>query len=98
MRRLLLTYPFYRNCTYVNLCMLFAISMYTLSFADYFLALFPGVNGRLIGCIALTFLFAMHLTGVKQAARLQNVLSVVFGPGHRRVHCLWRWQHLPGLL
>lgn len=63
--------------TYVNLCMLFAISMYTLSFADYFLSLVPGVNGRLIGCIALSIIFLLHLTGVKQAARLQNVLSII---------------------
>lgn len=63
--------------TYVNLCMLFAISMYTLSFADYFLSLVPGVNGRLVGCIALTIIFLMHLLGTKQAARLQNVLSIV---------------------
>lgn len=63
--------------TYVNLCMLFAISMYTLSFADYFISLVPGVNGRLVGCIALSVIFLMHLTGVKQAARLQNVLSII---------------------
>lgn len=63
--------------TYVNLCMLFAISMYTLSFADYFLSLVPGVNGRLVGCIALTVIFAMHLLGTKQAAKLQNVLSII---------------------
>lgn len=78
--------------TYVNLCMLFAISMYTLSFADYFLSLFPGASGKLIGCIALSVIFLMHLIGVKQAARLQNALSVIlalaiaayiaFGLGH----------------
>ena len=65
--------------TYVNLCMLFAISMYTLSFADYFLSLIPGANGKLVGCIALSLIFLMHLTGVKQAARLQNVLSLILG-------------------
>lgn len=78
--------------TYVNLCMLFAISMYTLSFADYFLSLIPGANGKLVGCIALSIISLMHLTGVKQAARLQNALSailalaiaayIVFGVGH----------------
>lgn len=62
---------------YVNLCMLFAISMYTLSFADYFLSIVPGANGKLVGCIALTVIFLLHLTGVKQAARLQNILSIV---------------------
>ena len=51
--------------------------MYTLSFADYFLSLFPGISPKVIGLIVLTFLYAMHLTGIKQAARLQNVMSIV---------------------
>ena len=67
--------------TYVNLCMLFAISMYTLSFADYFLSLIPGVNVKVIGVVVLTVLFGMHFMGVKQAARLQNVMSVVLALG-----------------
>lgn len=67
--------------TYVNLCMLFAISMYTLSFADYFLSIIPGVNAKLIGVVVLTVLFGMHFIGVKQAARLQNVMSVVLALG-----------------
>ena len=62
---------------YINLCMAFSISMYTLSFADYFLSLFPGVNVKLIGFVVLTALFGMHLLGVKQAARLQNVMCLV---------------------
>lgn len=67
--------------TYVNLCMLFAISMYTLSFADYFLSLVPGVNVKLIGFIVITLLFGMHFFGVKQAARLQNIMSIVLALG-----------------
>lgn len=77
---------------YINLCMSFAISMYTLSFCDYFLSLFPGANVRLISLIVLVILFGMHIVGVKQAARLQNVLILVlalaiasyiaFGIGH----------------
>jgi len=63
--------------TYVNLCMLFATTMYALSFSEYFLSLFPGVNPKLIGFVVLTFLYAMHLTGIKTAARLQNVMSIV---------------------
>ena len=78
--------------TFVNLAMSLAISMYTLSFADYFLALVPGVNVKLLSFIVLTALFGMHLFGIKQAARLQNILCVVlavaigayvaFGIGH----------------
>ncbi|BDF66898.1 amino acid transporter [Oscillospiraceae bacterium] len=66
---------------YVNLCMLFGISMYTLSFADYFLSLFPGVSVKLIGLVVLTVIFGMHFVGVKQAARLQNVMSIVLALG-----------------
>lgn len=62
---------------YINLCMAFSISMYTLSFADYFLSLFPGVSVKLIGFIVLTALFGMHVLGVKQAARLQNIMCLV---------------------
>lgn len=66
---------------YVNICMLVGISMYTLSFADYFLSIFPGVNVKVIGVVVLTVLVGMHLFGVKQAARLQNVMSIVLALG-----------------
>ncbi|MCI5872980.1 MAG: APC family permease [Roseburia sp.] len=62
---------------YIQLFTTLAISMYTLSFADYFLSLFPGVNAKLVCTIVLTVLVLLHLGGVKQAARLQNVLIVV---------------------
>ena len=52
----------------------------------------PGVNVKLLSFIVLTALFGMHLFGIKQAARLQNILCVVlavaigayvaFGIGH----------------
>lgn len=62
---------------YINLCMSFSISMYTLSFCDYFLSLFPGANVKLISMIVLVVLFGMHVLGVKQAARLQNVMILI---------------------
>lgn len=62
---------------YIQLFSALAISMYTLSFADYFLSLFPGVNAKLVCVIVLTVLFLLHFLGVKQAARLQNILCVV---------------------
>lgn len=77
---------------FVNLAMTLALSMYTLSFADYFMSLVPGINVKLLSFVVLTALFALHLVGVKQAARLQNILCVVlavaigayiaFGVGH----------------
>lgn len=62
---------------YIQLFSALAISMYTLSFADYFLSLIPGVPVKLICTVVLTALFGMHLLGVKQAARLQNILCAV---------------------
>lgn len=62
---------------YIQLFTSLAISMYTLSFADYFLSLFPNVNAKLISFIVLTALFGMHFFGVKQAARLQNILCAI---------------------
>lgn len=63
--------------TYINLAMVFGLAMYTISFTDYFLSVLPGVNAKVIGFIVLTVLFALHLMGVKQAARLQNIMCVV---------------------
>ena len=62
---------------YIQLFTSLAISMYTLSFADYFLSLFPNANAKLISFIVLTVLFGMHFFGVKQAARLQNILCAI---------------------
>lgn len=77
---------------YIQLFTTLAISMYTLSFTEYFLSLFPGANAKVLSFIVLTLLFGMHFVGVKQAARLQNILCVilalaiacyiVFGVGH----------------
>lgn len=73
---------------YIQLFSCLAISMYTLSFADYFLSLFPGVNAKLICAIVLTFLFGMHIFGVKQAARLQNILCAVLAVAIASYICL----------
>lgn len=62
---------------YIQLFSVLAISMYTLSFADYFLSLFPRANAKLICVVVLTVLCGLHLLGVKQAARLQNLLCVI---------------------
>lgn len=62
---------------YIQIAMCVAISMYTLSFCDYFLSLFGGANVKVVSFILLTLLFGLHLMGIKQAARLQNVLCVI---------------------
>lgn len=77
---------------YIQIAMTLALSMYTLSFSEYFLSLFPAANTKLISFVVLTLLVGMHLVGVKQAARLQNIMCailalgiaayIVFGIGH----------------
>ena len=67
--------------TYVNLCMIIATAMYGISFADYFLSMFPNANGKIAGFIAISLIYLLHLVGVKSAARLQNLLSLVLTGG-----------------
>lgn len=79
---------------YIQIAMTLALSMYTLSFSEYFLSLFPGANAKLVSFVVLTVLTVMHLAGMKQAARLQNLMCailalgiasyIVFGIGHIR--------------
>ncbi|WP_010280496.1 APC family permease [Bacillus timonensis] len=54
-----------------------AIAMYALSFADYFLALVPGINSKLIAFIILTIFYLANLFGVKEAARVQNAMVII---------------------
>lgn len=63
--------------TYINLFMVLGISFYALSFASYFLSLFPNANEKLLCTVVMTLLLLLHLFGVKQAARLQNVMTVI---------------------
>lgn len=77
---------------YIQIAMTLALSMYTLSFSEYFLSLFPGANVKLVSFVVLTVLTLMHIAGMKQAARLQNIMCailavgiasyIVFGIGH----------------
>lgn len=77
---------------YIQISMALALSMYTLSFSEYFLSLFPAANAKLVSFIVLTVLMLMHMVGMKQAARLQNIMCailaigiasyIVFGIGH----------------
>lgn len=62
---------------FIQIAMSIGLAMYTLSFCDYFLSLVPSANVKIISLILLTILFGLHVLGVKQAARLQNILIVV---------------------
>ncbi|MEH7224722.1 amino acid permease [Bacillus sp. JJ1566] len=53
-----------------------SIAMYALSFADYFLALVPGLNSTLIAVLVLTIFYVINLFGVKEAALVQNIMVI----------------------
>ncbi len=54
-----------------------SIAMYALSFADYFVAIIPGVNTKLVATIVLTLVFVTNYFGIKEAAKLQIFLLTV---------------------
>ena len=66
---------------YVQLFSCLAISMYTLSFADYFLSLFPGVNAKLICTIVLTFLFSCLTVSLLIIMQMELRISIGFQSG-----------------
>lgn len=66
---------------YIQIAMALALSMYTLSFSEYFLSLFPGADAKLVSFVVLSTLAVMHLFGMKQAARLQNLMCVILAIG-----------------
>lgn len=54
-----------------------SLAMYAISFADYFLAIVPGVSSKLIAFIMLTVFYVLNMFGVKGAAKLQNLMVLV---------------------
>lgn len=72
--------------------MIFAVSMYTISFTEYLFSILPGINGKIAGIIVLSIICFLHLVGAKQAAKLQNAMVIIlalamgsyiaFGIGH----------------
>ncbi len=54
-----------------------SIAIYALSFADYFLSLIPGIPRNLLAIAILTIFFVLNLLGIKNAARIQNILVVI---------------------
>lgn len=66
---------------YIQIALTLALSMYTLSFSEYFLSLFPGANAKFVAFVVLTVIGIMHLLGMKQAARLQNVMCAILALG-----------------
>lgn len=72
---------------YVQLFSCLAISMYTLSFADYFLSLFPGVNAKLI--VQLFDIFVWHAYfRCETGSKIQNILCAVLAIAIASYICL----------
>ncbi len=53
------------------------LSMYAISFADYTLALIPGLNHTLVAFAMLTIFYLINLMGIEAAAKLQNLMAVI---------------------
>ena len=53
------------------------IATYSISFASYFVSIFTGANQQVVSIIVLTFFFIINLVGVKSAAILNKVMTVM---------------------
>ena len=62
--------------TMINIFIGIGISMYVLSFTEYFVALVPNAPSKIISMLVITIMFGLNLLGTKQAAKLQTVLCV----------------------
>lgn len=56
-----------------NVC----IAVYAIAFAQYIMALIPGLNEKLIALLVLSIFYVLNLFGVKGAAKLQNIMVLV---------------------
>lgn len=56
-----------------------SLAMYALSFADYMMALIPGIPHKLVAILILTLFYVTNLLGIQGAAKLQNFMIVVMG-------------------
>lgn len=59
------------------ICSRITTAMYAISFADYFLALFPGVNHKLVAFLCLTVFYMLNLFGIQGAAKIQNAMVIL---------------------
>lgn len=54
-----------------------SVTMFALSFAEYFLDLFPGLNSKVVAIAVATFFFVLNFFGVNIMAKVQNMLVFV---------------------
>lgn len=73
-----------------------ALALYALSFADYTLALIPGLNKTLIAFSVLTFFYIVNLLGIQSAARVQNLMTLAMAVALTVFICYGLPQVQPG--
>ncbi|HEY9594319.1 MAG TPA: amino acid transporter, partial [Spirochaetia bacterium] len=64
-------------CVFVGFFTNIALALYALSFADYFLALVPGVDRRLIAVVCLAIFYVVNLVGIEGAAKIEGIMVLV---------------------
>ena len=60
---------------FISQCL--SLSLLGTSLGSYVNSIFPEMNGRLIGLIAVCFFFALNLLGVNMMANAQKILSAI---------------------
>lgn len=63
--------------TAVYICRNIALSVYAISFADYFLSLVPGLNHKIVAVVVASVFFFINVFPTKYMAKIQNVMMVV---------------------
>lgn len=53
------------------------LSLLGVSLGNYAASIFPGLNNRVVGLLAVTFFFSLNLAGVNMMAKVQKLLSAV---------------------
>jgi APA family basic amino acid/polyamine antiporter len=54
-----------------------SLSMYALSFADYFLRFIPNVPSKLIAFLVFTFFWLLNMFGIDKMAKIQNLIVIL---------------------
>jgi APA family basic amino acid/polyamine antiporter len=62
---------------YIYVFATIALSMYGISFANYFLQLVPGANLQLVAILSITAMFLLNFLGIKSVAKAQILMVVL---------------------
>lgn len=62
---------------FIHICTNLSISLFALSFAQYFAAIVPGLNIPLIAFLFMLVITIFNILGIENAAKLQNIMVLV---------------------